>query len=140
MRVLSGVFVPRFDVRVAGARPRGKLGAQRVASNWATLSSDQDLGPEFKYRIGVIAGGFFTWPIGERFDVQPEVLFSQQGASFDDTGLDSAVIKLDYLVTPILARYKLKLDRPGTGDLRWAVARLQDDLEGDREVERPVDD
>jgi hypothetical protein len=36
------------------------------------------------------------------------VLFSQQGASFDATGLDSVTIKLDSLVTPILVRYKLR--------------------------------
>ncbi len=54
--------------------------------NLATLSSDQDPGPEFKYRIGLVAGGFFTWPLGAHLDVQPEALFSQQGATFDATG------------------------------------------------------
>jgi hypothetical protein len=106
MRVLCGVFVL---VLLCASQALGQEVSWGVKGgvNWATLSSDQDPGPEFKYRIGVIAGGFFTFPIGARLDVQPEVLFSQQGASFDDTGLDSIVIKLDYVATPVLVRYKL---------------------------------
>ena len=73
--------------------------------NFATLAVDTDPGPDFKYRIGLIAGGFFTWPLGSHLDVQPEGLFSQQGATLDDLGV-KAEIRLDSLVTPILVRYK----------------------------------
>lgn len=106
MRILSGMFVL---VLLCGSQAFGQEASWGVKGgvNFATLSSDQDPGPEFKYRIGVVAGGFFTWPIGARLDVQPEVLFSQQGATFDATGLASVVLKLDSLVTPILVRYKL---------------------------------
>ncbi len=89
MRVLSGVFVL---VLLCGSQAIAQEASWGVKGgvNLATLSSDQDPGPEFEYRIGLVAGGFFTWPIGARLDVQPEVLFSQQGASFDATGLESA--------------------------------------------------
>ena len=106
MRVLSGAFVL---VLLCASQALGQEVSWGVKGgvNLATLSSDQDPGPEFKYRIGVIAGGFFTLPIGARLDVQPEVLFSQQGATFDEPGFESIAIKLDSLVAPILVRYKL---------------------------------
>ena len=46
--------------------------------------------------------------------MQPEVLFSQQGASFDATGLESVVLKLDSLVVPIFVRF-YKLSSTGKG-------------------------
>ena len=56
--------------------------------------------------------------MGSHLDVQPEVLFSQQGATFDAFGADSA-IKTDYLVAPILVRYKLNSIGPGS----WCSSR-----------------
>jgi hypothetical protein len=81
--------------------------------NLATLSSDEDPEPEFKYRGGLIAGGFLTWPLGERVDLQPEVLFSQQGASFDADGVDDIKLELNSLVVPVLVRYKFTPSGPG---------------------------
>jgi hypothetical protein len=107
MRVVSGVFVL---VVLCGSQAMAQERSWGVKGgvNLATLSSDQDRGPEFKYRIGLVAGGFFTWPIGSRLDLQPEVLFSQQGATFDEPGFESITIKLDSLVAPILVRYQLR--------------------------------
>jgi len=81
--------------------------------NFATLSADTDPGPDFGYRIGLVAGAFFTWPIASHFDIQPEGLFSQQGASLKATGLDSVTVKLDSVVVPVLVRYRLRSS--GTG-------------------------
>jgi outer membrane immunogenic protein len=74
--------------------------------NLATLDSDEEPQPEFKFRIGFAAGGFFTWPLSSRLDVQPELLYSQMGAKLDAAGLNSASIELDSFVAPILVRYK----------------------------------
>jgi Outer membrane protein beta-barrel domain len=106
MRVLSGVFVL---VLLCGSQALAQQASFGVKGgvNLATLSSDEEPSPEFKYRVGIVAGGFFTWPIGARLDIQPEVLFSQQGTAFDEPGFDSITIRLDSLVTPILVRYKL---------------------------------
>ena len=97
---------------LAGGGAGGQLGSQgRGEFRDAELGIRS--GPEFKYRIGLIAGGFLTWPLGSHLDVQPEVLFSQQGASLDSIGLESATIKTDYLVAPILVRYKLRPSNRG---------------------------
>jgi Outer membrane protein beta-barrel domain len=107
MRILSGMCAL---ILLCGSNVAAQEASWGVKGgvNLATLNSDQDPGPEFKYRIGFIAGGFFTWPLGSHLDVQPEVLFSQQGASLDSIGLESVTIKTDYLVAPILVRYKLR--------------------------------
>jgi hypothetical protein len=73
--------------------------------NFATLAADADPSPPFEYRIGFVGGGFVTVPLTSHLDLQPEVLFSQQGAGLDETILEP-VIKLDSLVTPVLVRYK----------------------------------
>jgi Outer membrane protein beta-barrel domain len=113
MRILSGMCAL---ILLCGSNVAAQEASWGVKGgvNLATLSPDQDPGPEFKYRIGFIAGGFFTWPLGSHLDVQPEVLFSQQGASLDSIGLEAVTIKTDYLVAPILVRYKL---RPSAGGL-----------------------
>jgi hypothetical protein len=112
MRVLSGVLVL---VLLCGSHAMAQETSWGVKGgvNLATLSSDQDPGPDFKYRIGLVAGGFFTWPLGARLDLQPEGLFSQQGAKLSDTAVD-ATIKIDSFVAPILVRYRL---RPSGGGL-----------------------
>jgi hypothetical protein len=108
MRVLFGSFVLVAIVLLGGtqAAAQGISWGVKGGVNFATLSVDEEPTPEFQYRIGVIAGGFFTWPMGSHLDVQPEALFSQQGATFDTFGT-SSTIKTDYLVAPILVRYKL---------------------------------
>jgi hypothetical protein len=75
--------------------------------NFATLHSGEGPDIPFEYRVGLAAGGFFTWPIGSHLDVQPEALYSQSGATLDVLGVES-VIKIDYLATPILVRYRLQ--------------------------------
>jgi hypothetical protein len=107
MRILSGMFAM---ILLCGSNVAAQDASWGVKGgvNFATLSSDQDNGAEFKYRIGLIAGGFYTWPLGSHLDVQPEALFSQQGAALDSIGLESVAIKTNYLVTPILVRYRLK--------------------------------
>jgi hypothetical protein len=108
MRVLVGSFVLAANVLLGGApaAAQGVSWGVKGGVNFATLSADGEPKPEFQYRIGLIAGGFFTWPMGSHLDVQPELLFSQQGATLDAFGADST-IKTDYLVAPILVRYKL---------------------------------
>jgi hypothetical protein len=112
MRVLSGMLML---VVLGGSHAMAQEASWGVKGgvNLATLRSDEDPGPEFKYRIGLVAGGFFTWPLGAHFDLQPEALFSQQGATLEATGVEEIAIKLDYLAVPILARYKLRPSAKG---------------------------
>jgi hypothetical protein len=105
MRVLSGVVVL---VLLCGSQAKAQETSWGVKGgvNLATLNSE-DPDTDFNYRIGLVAGGFFTWPLCAHLDLQPEGLFSQQGAKLSDTAVD-ATIKIDSFVVPILVRYKLR--------------------------------
>lgn len=73
--------------------------------NVANLAFGDGADVSFDNRIGLVAGGFVTFPLRERLSVQPEVLFSQKGATFDELGATGR-IELDALDVPVLARYQ----------------------------------
>lgn len=80
--------------------------------NFATFSGD-DLG-DVKYRTGFHIGGLVEIPISEKFAVQPEILYSAQGAEYDESGTilgeDYSYLvtaKLDYIQVPVMAKYYL---------------------------------
>ncbi|MCB0465981.1 MAG: PorT family protein [Aequorivita sp.] len=78
--------------------------------NFSTYSGD-DLG-DVKSRTGFHIGGLVEVPISERFSVQPEVLFSSQGAKYDEEGTEGGVDyaykvtqTLDYIQVPVMAKF-----------------------------------
>ena len=78
----------------------------RGGVNFSTVQNETSLGSGgFGYRQGLVAGAFFTWPLGW-FDLQPEVLYTSKGAALDIAGIDSKLV-LDYLEVPVLARWSL---------------------------------
>jgi len=107
MRVWSAVLVLVLLYGADASAQEASWGVKGGA-NFATLSAETDPGPDFGYRIGIVAGGFYTWPIASHLDLQPEGLFSQQGATIDEAGLDKVTVRLDSIVVPVLIRYKLR--------------------------------
>lgn len=78
--------------------------------NFATLKGD-NLG-DIKSRTGFHLGGLVEIPVTERFAVQPEVLYSAQGAEYRESGQEGGVNysyeyknKLDYISVPIMAKF-----------------------------------
>ena len=76
--------------------------------------ADNTIFGDSKIKLGVHFGGFLEYPINERFSIQPELLFSTQGAKFDKSFAEDnqfASIKkninLTYLTLPIMLKYKL---------------------------------
>ena len=57
-----------------------------------------------KSLVGFHVGGFAEIKIIERLSIQPEVLFSTQGAKLED-GLDDFDAKLNYINIPVLAKF-----------------------------------
>ncbi len=55
--------------------------------------------------IGLHAGGFISFFIGNNFAIQPEVLFSSQGAKFESAS-HSENIKIAYINIPVLLKYR----------------------------------
>lgn len=69
----------------------------KAGLNIATLSEDNT-----KALIGFHVGGFAEIMITDKFAVQPEILYSMQGAEADE---GDGKINLDYITIPIMAKY-----------------------------------
>ena len=83
--MLSSVSFGQFNLGIKGG------------VNFANLSID-----DADSRTGYHFGAFAHVPISENIGIQPEVLFSSQGASITDTD-----VNLNYVNVPILLRLKL---------------------------------
>ncbi|MFT3827296.1 MAG: porin family protein [Chitinophagaceae bacterium] len=58
-----------------------------------------------KAYVGFHAGAFMAFLLGNHFAIQPEVLFSSQGAKFENAG-DKENIKVSYINVPVMAKYR----------------------------------
>ena len=66
----------------------------------------EDVDEEAKIKLGVTAGGFVTYPLGDNLVIRPEVLFTQKGYRYKESeeGYDfKGKVKMNYLDIPILA-------------------------------------
>jgi hypothetical protein len=79
-------------------------GGVKVGVSVATLSHDFSQDVDLDSRIGLVAGGFVTWTVRERFAVQLEGLYTQKGAAFSEMGV-SGTTRLDYFEVPVLFVY-----------------------------------
>ncbi len=55
-------------------------------------------------KAGFQAGGFVEFKVSEKFSVQPEVLYSLQGAKYDEEGTN-VDFNLSYFNIPVMAKY-----------------------------------
>ena len=62
-------------------------------------------------RTGLAIGGSATFHITNQFGIEPELLFSQKGAS-ETINATQATLKLDYIEIPVLARYDVSTRGP----------------------------
>jgi len=59
-----------------------------------------------KAKAGLHVGGYVTWMFTEHLGLQPEVLFSMQGSTFDDDFIEGNT-NFNYLIVPVLVRYNI---------------------------------
>ena len=74
----------------------------KAGVNFSSVTGDNV--DELDGRTSLHAGGVVNIGISEIFAVQPEVLFSAQGATTSEEGID-ATVKLDYINIPIMADF-----------------------------------
>ena len=81
----------------------------KAGLNMANFTGD-DVDDEAKVKLGATIGGFATIPLGDKFAVRPEILFTQKGTRYkksegevDYTGKH----KMNWLDIPILAVYQV---------------------------------
>lgn len=58
-----------------------------------------------KSLVGFHAGGFVSFFFGDNFALQPEVLFSSQGAKLEDAG-QKRNLKVSYVNVPVMLKYR----------------------------------
>lgn len=74
----------------------------KAGANFYTLGGDDAEDANLNSKIGVNFGGIVNIPVSEKFKVQPEVVFSIQGAKEDDGGTTNW--NFNYLNIPIMAQ------------------------------------
>ena len=79
-----------------------------IIGGYNMASLDGDGVEDADSRSGFDIGGLVQIPMGEMITIQPEVHYSQRGASFEDEGVGSE-IALDYIHVPVLLRAGLPL-------------------------------
>ena len=102
------MFIILLLAGTAGFAQHFELGVKAGAniSNFTGASNAADV--KAKTLVGFHGGGFVSLFVGDIFAVQPEVLFSTQGAKIENT-VGSTDYKLDYINIPVM----LKLRSPG---------------------------
>ena len=56
--------------------------------------------------VGFVGGATFGFLIGEHFTLQPEVLFSAQGAKIDGIGNNEEKFNVSYINVPVMAKFR----------------------------------
>ncbi|WP_406844393.1 porin family protein [Flavobacterium soyae] len=96
--ILSAIAIFAFGFTNAQQTRFGVKGGLNITS----FSGDNDSNA----LIGFQVGGFAEIKVIERLSIQPELLFSTQGASFDAIGNNNDIdYKLNYINVPVLAKF-----------------------------------
>ncbi|HZF64431.1 MAG TPA: porin family protein, partial [Chitinophagaceae bacterium] len=106
----------------------GVKGGLNLAS--LTVTGD-DVDDDFKMKPGFHLGVFANVPLGGTLSFQPELVYSAEGAKFED--IDDAKVNLSYLNVPLLIQYNASgffaETGPQVGFLMGAKAKADDEDE-----------
>jgi hypothetical protein len=87
-------FAQKFEL---GAKAGANISNFTGTGNWQNVKS--------KALVGYHFGGFVSFFLGNNFAIQPEVLFSSQGAKFESAG-QTTDQKVSYINVPVLLKYR----------------------------------
>ena len=90
----------------------------KAGMNFAIIAAE--FSDDYKSKIGYVIGAFAEIDISETISLQPELLFSAQGAKYEDSRPNSPFfglptdLKADYIILPIMLSYaateKIKIE------------------------------
>ena len=96
------VFTVLFAFGIAAASAQDLSFGAKAGVNLANLKPDlDDASTRTSFHLGAVA----EIGISDQFSVQPELLYSEQGAKDDSD--DDEVVRTNYLTLPIMAKYYL---------------------------------
>lgn len=122
----------------ANAQPVGHSGMGiKAGGQWSTLLTSD---VTYTGIPGGLAGLYFPFLAGKRFELQPELLLSYQGADLQRTELDPAQLRMLYIDLPLCAKLFLTNEVNLQGGLQAAkcIAATMEDATVTDEF-RPVD-
>ncbi|MEK6494635.1 porin family protein [Myroides odoratimimus] len=104
---LSLIAVLAISLTANAQKPDVKIGA-KTGLNVSNLTNSDGLSSRTSMHVGAVAEIFIT----EKFSVQPELLYSAQGAKSDfaidgngNFDFGKTTLKLDYITIPVMAKY-----------------------------------
>ena len=105
MSRIAAVVALATTIVGAGTASAQEVGyGARAGISLADLAVDPDTGADSTFKLGLVAGGFVSWPLGDNLSIEPEVLFTQKGQKVDALGV-SGKVTINYLEVPISAKY-----------------------------------
>jgi hypothetical protein len=106
--------------------------------NLSNLSGVSDIeGLEANGLVGFHLGGFVTFNLGKNFAIQPEVMYSTQGAKISD-GTSEEDLKMNYVTIPVMVKILSNKGFYGelgpqigfkAGDIKWGDENVSEDFE-----------
>ena len=116
MRLVTLACAAYLAAAVPALAQGQSIGVKGGVSIATQATTGEGGGPSLDSRIGAVAGGFWTLPLGSWLDLQAEGLYVMKGARLTFSGIEST-FALDYLEVPVLARV-----RAGSGHRRYYAA------------------
>ncbi len=101
-KLLLFIVIAQFSV-IASQSQEFRLGA-KVGLNVASLGGDSYAIANLGARASFHIGGIVEIPLGGKFSLQPELLYSAEGADWSN-GNQGREIKLDYMRVPLMAKF-----------------------------------
>jgi hypothetical protein len=99
------VFIAAVLFTAVAAQAQIKFGVKAGANFYKFGGDDAKIGDiSPKLKIGLAGGGIVNIPISEMFSVQPEVLYSMEGAKYEEDG-EKLTYKTDYINIPVMIQY-----------------------------------
>ena len=87
-------FAQKFEI---GAKAGANISNFTGHENWQNAKTNS--------LVGFHVGGFVSFFLGNNFAIQPEVLFSSQGAKYKDATHEEN-LKLNYINVPVMLKYR----------------------------------
>lgn len=101
--IIAILIVPFSFVKAQPPEISSKAFGIKAGANFSNLrSTDGNNSKSADMKVGLHGGVFLNIPVGSIFSINPEVIYSSEGAQ-DNT--DDSKINLDYLNIPILLQY-----------------------------------
>jgi hypothetical protein len=127
-----------FTASIFGVNAQVQFGV-KAGANFSTFTSADGA----KTRVGFNAGALVKIPLVEALSLQPEVVYSQQGAKGTESGTDFTQTA-DYINIPVLAKYSLPVGvffetGPQIGFLMSAKVKAGGQSESDKDSFKSTD-